>query len=303
MDFRVFYNQSIHPELMHLEQRRRRLVRLLLFSALVFAGAFFFAMLADVLVLSLLMLLAIGLWVAQLVHQIQVFLQEFKPRIVGLVLDYIDNGINYGTFSYDAKGFIPPQKFFASRIFSHAHEYSGEDYIKGQIREMPIEMSELHVREISPVRNRVDDVFRGVFLVGDFYRPDMRGKILLLPDALRKFLSRSERAFNLLGGRRVQKNLLPEFEAVFDTYATPDARVANVISEDMQRALLAYRARTGKEFFASIIEDKIYLAVTQTEDLLEPALFASNVGYDVVREFYEDIQLLLSVVRDVDVMN
>jgi Protein of unknown function (DUF3137) len=302
-DFRVFYNQSIYPELMHLERRRRRLVRLLTFSVLVFLGVFFLAMFLDVLVLSLLLLLLIGFWMAQLALQTQIFFKEFKPRIIGSVLDFVDNEVNYTNFKYVTDKFIPKSTVLNSHIFLKVDDYTGEDYISGQIREMPFEMSELTIHEFSPVRNRLNYVFKGVFFVGDFQRPKMTGKILLLPDAYRKYLSRSERAFNLLGGKRVQKNLLPEFEAIFDTYATPDARIKTVLSVDMQRALLAYKERTKKEIYVSIIEDKIYLAVSQEKDLMEPNLFYSNVSFEVIREFYEDIQLLLSIVKDIDVMN
>ncbi len=302
-DFRLFYNQSIYPELLHLERRRQNLVRLIVFSALVLAGLFFLAVFVDVLVLTLLFLLAAGIWAGRLVFKVQVFLNEFKPRIVGLVLDFIDNDINYGTFSYHAKKFISKEKFFESCIFTHADEYVGEDYISGTIREMPIEFSELTVTEISPVRNKIDRVFKGVFLVGDFKKTKMHGKILMIPDNFRKYLSRTERAFHLQKGVRVNDNLLPEFEFFFDTYATPDARVKTVLSEDMQRALIEYRKKHGKDIYVSIIEDKIYLAVSQNKDLLEPMLFASNMGFEVVREFYEDIKLLLSVIHDVDVMN
>jgi Protein of unknown function (DUF3137) len=302
-EFRVFYNQSIYPELMHLERRRQRLVRLLAFSVLVFLGVFFLAMFLDVLVLSLLLLLAVGAWVAQLVHQTQVFFKEFKPRIICSVLDFVDNEVNYTNFNYETDKYIPKSTFLKSSIFPKADDYTGEDYISGKIREMPFELSELTVNEFSPVRNRMNYIFKGIFFVGDYQRPKMTGKILLLPDAYRKYLSRTERAFNLLGGKRVQKNLLPEFEEIFDTYATPDARIKSVLSKDMQLALLAYKKRTKKEIYVSIIEDKIYLAVTQEKDLMEPNLFYSNVSFEVIREFYEDIQLLLSIVKDIDVMN
>ena len=36
-DFRLFYNQTIHPELLHLEHRRHRLLRLLGLSGLLSA--------------------------------------------------------------------------------------------------------------------------------------------------------------------------------------------------------------------------------------------------------------------------
>ena len=58
-----------------------------------------------------------------------------------------------------------------------------------------------------------------------------------------------------------------------------------------------------KEIYFSIIADKIYLALTQDKDLLEPSLFANNTNFETVVEFYQDIRLLLEMVLDVDVMN
>jgi len=177
-----------------------------------------------------------------------------------------------------------------------------------QVRETPFEARELQILEISPVSRNLDRVFRGVFLVADFQRWDMHGGVLILPDSQRKYMSMSERAFHLVGGRRVRNNLLPEFEAFFDTYATPDARPQDVISEDIQWKILRFRERfiqnkRDKEIFCSIIGDKIYLALTQDKNLLEPSLLRSNTSYEVVREFYDDLRMLLDIVLDVDAMN
>ncbi|MBK8556143.1 MAG: DUF3137 domain-containing protein [Lewinellaceae bacterium] len=116
----------------------------------------------------------------------------------------------------------------------------------------------------------------------------MHGGILVLPDGYRKYLSRSERSFHLMGGRRVRENLLPEFETFFDTYATPDVRIKDVLSVDMQRVILQFRQQfqdnnRNKEIYCSIINDKIYLALTQDKNLLEPSLFQSNVSFEMVR--------------------
>lgn len=307
-DFRLFYNQSIHPELLNLEQRRRRLVRLLGLSVFLLLGVILLQVYIHIFVVTLILFIPIGLWIAYLGFRVQVYYQEFKPRIVGLVLDFIDNDINFGSFRYDPKGAIPLEQFLASKIFTRADEYEAEDMITGQVRELPFELCELRVREFSDVRTRLDYVFRGVFLRGDFLRVDMQGGVLLLPDTYRKYLSRSERAFHLIGGRRVQNNLLPEFEACFDTYATPNVRLQDVLSDDLQRAILQFRQRfqevnRQKEMYFSIIDDKIYIALTQDKDLLEPSLFRNTVSYEVVREFFEDINLLMEILRTVDVMN
>jgi hypothetical protein len=307
-DFRLFYNQSIHPELLNLEQRRRRLMRLLGLSVLLLLGAVSFQIFIQIFIVTLLLLIPIGLWITYIAFRIQVYYQEFKPRVVGLVLDFIDNDINYGAFRYDPKGGIPKQKFLASKIFTRADDYAAEDLITGQVREMPFELCELRVREFSEVRSRLDYVFRGVFLIGDFRRLDMNGGILMLPDAYRKYLSRSERAFHLIGGRRVRKNLLPEFEAFFDTYSTPNIRIQDVLSDDLQRGILQFRqyfqeSNRAKEIYLSIIDGKIYIALTQDKDMLEPSLFQNTVGFEVVREFYYDINMLLAIVHEMDVMN
>jgi hypothetical protein len=106
----------------------------------------------------------------------------------------------------------------------------------------------------------------------------------------------------------VKDNLLPEFEAFFDTYATKDVRIQDVISKELQHAILMFRLRfqkvnREKEIYCSIIGDKIYLALTQDKDLLEPSLWGSNVRFEVVNELYEDLKILLDVVLAVDVMN
>lgn len=307
-DFRLFYNQSIHPELLHLEQRRRRLMRLLGLSAVLLLGVVLLQVFIQIFVVTLILFVPVGLWIAYLGFRVQVYYQEFKPRIVGLVLDFIDNDINFGAFQYQAKGGIPKERFFASKIFTHADEYEAEDLICGQVRELPFELCELRVREFSDVRTQLNYVFQGVFLWGDFRRVDMQGGVLLLPDAYRKYLSRSERAFHLIGGRRVRDHLLPEFEAFFDTYATPNVRLRDVLSADLQRAVLRFRQRfqevnREKEIYLSMIDDKIYIALTQDKDLLEPSLFQNTVSFEVVREFYQDIHLLLDILREVDVMN
>lgn len=307
-DFRLFYNQSIHPELLHMELRRRRLVRLLLVSMLLLAGVVALQIYLNIFLITLVLLIPVGCWIAYLIFRIQVFFKEFKPRIVELLLDFIDNDVNFTFKGYEPNGKIPVEHFLESRIFTTADDYVGEDLISGQVRETPFEACELRVREFSDVRNRLDYVFRGIFLIADYQRWDMHGGVLVLPDAYRKYLSRSERAFHLMGGRRIRGSVLPEFEAIFDTYATPDARVKDIVSAEMQRAILQFRrqfqqSNREKEIYFSVIGDKIYLALTQDRDLLEPSLFATNVSFEMVKEFYDDLALLLNLVKEVDVMN
>lgn len=302
-DFRLFYNQSIHPELVNLERRRRRLLRLFVVTVLLLLTSFVLAFWFDELLFNLLLVIPIAGYGFWLFGQVDIYRKEFKPRIIGLLLDFIDNDINYGTLNYRESPGIGPEIFFESCLFAcNPVEYVAEDHISGLIREMPFELCELDVREFSNSRATLDQVFRGVFLTGEYNFP-MRGKILMLPDHQRQFSTRTAKQFSLLGGQRRYNNLLPEFEEIWDTYATPDANLPKTLSPDMQLALLNYRQKTGKDVFVSIIENRLFVAVTQPKDLLEAVLFRNVISFDLVREYFEDLHLLISIVEDVDALN
>jgi len=94
--------------------------------------------------------------------------------------------------------------------------------------------------------------------------------------------------------------LLPAFEKTFMAYATPYTNVTGVLSKDMQHLIVDYRLKTGKEIYVSFLEEKIYIAITEPKDMLEPFIFQSNVNFELVKEFFEDIYLLMSIVEDFD---
>jgi Protein of unknown function (DUF3137) len=84
--------------------------------------------------------------------------------------------------------------------------------------------------------------------------------------------------------------------------------VDETLSIDMQKSILRFRERfqqtnRQKEIYLSVIDDKIFIALTQDKDRFEPSLLSNTVSFEIAREFYEDIKLLLDIVKEVDVMN
>lgn len=299
--FRIYYNHTIHPELMRMERLRKRLIWLLFFSILILIGVFALSLFLKVLALTLFLMAPVGLYIGFLLYRFQQFRATFKPNVVNLVLDFMDNDVNYGTLKYSHLRSLSKETFFDSKIFvTTADHFEGEDYIEGKIGELPFEMCELNVREFSQVRNRLNYVFRGVFLHTTF-NYDLRGAMLILPREYRQYLSRSIRAFDLLGGKNVDHRFSnPEFVETFMTYATPDAPYKSLLSDLIQQVLVDYRRRSGKEIYISFLGKEVYVAVTQPKDLLEPFYFRSNVSFDLIREFFEDVQLMIQIVSDFD---
>ena len=300
-EFRIYYNHSIHPELIRMERNRIRLLRLLFFSAILLAGIFILQLYLNVLVLALFLMIPMGFYIGYLVYRIRRFTQVFKPRIMNLILDFIDDGLNYGTLTYNSKGLISKERFLASQIFaSSIIEYHGEDHISGKIGEMDFELCELIAKEFSPVENSLRNIFQGVFLYAIF-NEETEGSIVVWPREARHSLSRSIKAFTWDGGKNVDHEIMNErFREIFMVYATEDTHVIGILSEPMQDAIVNYVDQSGKELYISFIDKEIYAAISEPKDILEPYVFRSNLSFDLVKEFFEDIHLALSIIEDFD---
>ena len=304
-EFRLFYNHTIHPELLRQEKKRKRLLRLIFLSSILLVGLVFLEFYLKTFVLSLFLLLPIGLYISYLVYRVRKFIADFKPQVVNLILDFFDDGPNYGFMTYNSKGFIRKGLFEQSMIFSgNMPFYNGEDMIKGRVGEVKFEMSELIVKDYSKVRNNLETIFKGVFIYARFNK-SMRGTVLIIPDKYRQYITRSLKLFSRKkkGAEVLKGRLLPEFDEVFDGFATRDADVSSLLSHDMQRSIIEHHHKSGKDFFISFVNNNIYVGVTEPKDILEPYVFRSNVSYDLVREFYEDISLLIGLVEDFDQNN
>lgn len=300
-DFRIFYNHTIHPELLRMERKRRRLLLLLVLSFLLIFGLFIVGIWLEIMVITLMLMLFVGVYIFVLYQRVNKFIDTFKPNIINLLTDFIDDGINYGELRYDPNKKIAQKKFLSSGIFGASPAvYEGEDYLKGTIGNVPFEMCELNVREESKVRQRLNYVFKGIFLCATVEYP-LRGEVLVLPREFRQYLTRSVRQFTLKSGKPADGFIRnQDFREIWMTYATLEGVFNHVLSDDMQARLVNYYEVTGKQIYLSFQGNKIYIAVTEDKDILEPFIFRTNVSFELVREFYEDLTLLLQIVEDFD---
>ena len=304
-EFNQYYNHTIHPELVRLERQRKRFIRLLLISAVLLAGVVTFEIVIDELLLTLAMMIPIGLYVVYLLYRFRHFRQQFKPQVVNLILDFLDDGPNYGELSYMPEKNIPTGAFVGSKLFDlptnpQDYSYDGEDYIEGKIGTMNFGMSELRVKKKSQVRNRLNYVFSGVFLVSELTGKH-KGAVLLWPREFKQYLTRELKLIDREGGKAVAGMLqVKGFNERFIVRATRESAVRKLLNDEIQKSILEYRNQTDKPIYLSIIGNQVFVAITEHRDLLEPSLWQSNLSYDLVREFFADINASLELVRRLD---
>ena len=61
-----------------------------------------------------------------------------------------------------------------------------------------------------------------------------------------------------------------------------------------------FRKKAGRKLYVSFIENKIYIAIEYEEDLFEPKLFQSMLNFSPIREYFENLQLMISIVQDLN---
>ena len=300
-ELRVFYNRSIRPELERLERMRRRLLAemiLALLSAVAIVMSFW---LLDLEFLVLVTLLPILFYLGTLYLRRERFRQAFKPAIVNLLLEFLNDTPNYQRLAYDANKAISQDRFEHSGLFRPTPDlYHAEDYVQGMVGEMAFEMGEAYVREISPASNQLQSVFSGLFVHAVFAERTL-GRIAVWPRGKLRRLKRTVDAYVAGGGRRADIEVMnPHFRERFAVYAHPGTHVAGILTEPMQEALVRFGRLQHNDVFFAVRDQDLFIGVAHDYDLLEPSFWKPNLSFALVRGFYVDLVMALECIRVFD---
>ena len=104
-DLRQYYNHTIHPELKRMETRRHHLLMTLWVSFMAILGIIFLQFYFGIIVLTLVLIIPVVLYVSYIFSEWESFRTTFKPRVISLLLDFIDNDVTYNVpLKYIEKG-------------------------------------------------------------------------------------------------------------------------------------------------------------------------------------------------------
>jgi hypothetical protein len=91
-----------------------------------------------------------------------------------------------------------------------------------------------------------------------------------------------------------------EFEKFFAVYSDDEIQARYVLSMSLIRRIVDFRKKINKKIFLSFIESKVYVAIDCERDLFEPRFSATLLDFDLVREYFEDLQLAVGIVEDLN---
>jgi hypothetical protein len=309
-DFAHYYATSLLRELKELEEVRKSVLAKVNILIAITAGLFMLSVAMDRTFGLNWMLIAIASVVCTAAGSFFYrfltggYVHQFKLKVISKIIEFIDPGLTYW-----ADGHITQMQFHSSRIFEkYPDRLRGDDLVKGRIGRTNVEFSEVRAEYKTETtdssgrrQRRYHTIFKGLFFIADFNKK-FYGKTVVLPDTAERLLGGIGGFLQSLNRSRGEMIKLenPEFERYFVVYGDNQIESRYVLSTSLAQRILDFRKKTGKRVYLSFVGSEVFVAIPYRRGLFEPRVFTSITGFRSVREYFEDLQLALGIVNDLN---
>jgi hypothetical protein len=288
-------------EALRLTQRKKKTFWLLGFFGISVLLLFMGIAMAELLIAGLIFFVVFGIVVIAVCMNIT---KKYKKTYKDVVITPLIKAIN-PNLSYYKDSCIAKEKFIASKIFlTHPDRYTGEDYVAGMVDKTMIEFSELHAQYRSTDgkgHTQYHTFFKGLFLIADFNK-NFNGRTVVLPDSGEKtfgFLSKVFQKMNVMRDQLVYMED-PVFENNFKVYSSDQVEARYILSPDFMSRIVELKLKFDKKIYFSFMDSKVCLTIYTSYDYFNPHMSQSALNTDVIRGFYNEINILLSIVDDLN---
>jgi len=310
-DLRKFYQTTLINDLRPLEARRKRLVNKFLIVGAVILGGIVIGLAvmagagAPVPVIFFIPAV-VGIIIGGIIFSIMSkgYVQDFKGSIIGKLVSFLDTNLTYRQSDR-----IPQSTYMASKIFTRRPDrYSGDDYVAGKVGTTQIEFSELKTEYKTTSTNSKGHrqthwhtIFKGLFFIADFNK-HFACETVVLPDTAQKLFGRLGQKLQSLNVFRGQLIKLedPEFERLFVVYGNDQVQARYILSTSLMERIMQFKTKSQRPIYLSFVGSKVFVAVSYTKNLFEPKIFSTLLNFEPIREYYEDLQLAIGIVEDLN---
>ena len=305
-DFTNFYNATLLEDLKALEQERREIafkLTCVIVAVLCTLGVCLLILRASSRVAPPFIFIPVILCIilgAVICHfMTKGYVARFKSLVIQRIVHFIDENLNY-----DADGYIDHETFMLSKIFTKKPNiYKGDDLVWGKTGATEIKFSEIKAEhESGSGKNRRRyTIFKGLFFIGDFNK-HFTCETVVLPDTAEKLFGhfgQKLQSMNVFRGQLIKLED-PEFESHFVVYGDDQIQARYILSMSLMERIVEFRKKTGRKIYLSFVGSKVFVAVSYTKSLFEPRLFRTLLDFEPIREYFEDLQLTIGIVDDLN---
>ena len=299
-ELKEFYEHELIPELKRVDWLRLGILSILTFVALFFISLVVFLQIKHYpftetgFFFILILFLAI-IYVRMFLFFIQYYKKIFKTHIIGRLVHFIDPGLNHDPFKNISKG-----DFLKSQLFrGRTRLYKGSDLVYGKIQETNIQFSELRIEHETGIDEFAP--FMGLFFIADFNK-NFQSRVIVLPDRAEKLLGQYGTKFQSLNMTRPSLVKMEdiEFEREFVVYGDDPVETRYILSTNLMRQILAFKQNANQNIYLSFVDSKILVAIPSINHFFEPTYFSSMVNFEAIRKYFEDLQLAIGIVQDLN---
>ena len=300
------YNSELKPKLSELDNQRVNIIsnikRYTLYSIIPIAISIFISIqiefpIPTIVVVGLSVLISFfkinPLW--------KEYRRQFKEQVIKQIIKFIDEGL-----SYSPSEKMSQSKFMMCGIFrTGIDRYKGDDYVEGKIDSTQIEFSEIHaeyktttIDSKGRTQTHWHTIFKGLLFSADFNK-NFNTKTYVLTDTAEKmfgFLGTKLQKMNKGRGDLVKLEN-PEFESEFAVYSGDQIESRYILSPSLMERILSFKKQTKKGIQLSFVESRLYVTVPYSKDLFEPKLFGDIVNFDHIKDYHNDLSLVLDLVQ------
>ena len=182
-------------------------------------------------------------------------------------------------------------------MFTEATNYiEGDDFIKGNINNTFVQISEIHLQEIKDYnytkQHQSHEIYTGKNIIFD--------GLFIIISLNKKANDNYKYKFgtNTTFGSSLVHLDNPEFNELFTVYAENTTEAFYILPSNLLERMVDFVHKTGRNFDFSVVDDKFYIAIPYNRPLLEPPIFKSLFDYSIYEEYLTDLELAIGIVED-----
>ena len=84
-------------------------------------------------------------------------------------------------------------------------------------------------------------------------------------------------------------------------YIDPDIHWKEILTPELIEVLDIYHQKSNKKMYVSFIDSHFYMAIAEPYELLEAHFLLSNINFDLLAAYYDELFVFTKIVEDFDV--
>lgn len=250
--------------------------------------------------------LPLPIWLIFCRSCIQVYGLGFKRNIIENIINFIDD---QGRLSFASHLFLENKRqtiiaLTKSQILRGELEepdsLEQEDCIYGTLGNTDIFFAEIVVKKVvGGQRNELglesfihkSKIFQGLFFEAKFSK-NFISRTFIVPNDTKS------RITNLNNWRgELIKLEDPEFNRLFRVYGDSQIESRYILSTNLMSRLVDFNQKAGRKVYLSFVDGFVYIAIPYKHNLFEPKLLINMMSFAPLREYFQDLQLMIGIVE------